>query len=112
VKPNRLEEIAQRTRVGGGEIVKLLKTGSAYYAPAAATVQMAEAVLLGRRHLMPLSAHLTGQYGIDDLYIGVPAILGANGVEDIIELDLNKEELGMLQASAKIYKETLGVLGY
>ena len=112
VKPERLDEIAKRTRGGGGEIVKLLKTGSAYYAPAAATVQMAEAVLLGRRRVIPMSAYLTGQYGMNDLYIGVPCILGAGGVEEIIELDLMAEELDALQASGKFYKESLQVLGY
>jgi len=112
VKPERLDEIAKRTRGGGGEIVKLLKTGSAYYAPAAATVQMAEAVLLGRRRVIPMSAHLTGQYGMSDLYIGVPCILGAGGVEEIIELDLTAEELDALQTSGKFYKESLQVLGY
>jgi malate dehydrogenase len=112
VKKDRLEQIAARTRDGGGEIVKLLKTGSAYYAPAAASVQMAEAVLLGRRRVIPLSAHLTGQYGMKDLYIGVPAILGPGGVEQIIELDLLKEELDALQASGKIYRENLQILGY
>ncbi len=112
VKPERLDEIAKRTRGGGGEIVKLLKTGSAYYAPAAATVQMAEAVLLGRRRVIPMSAYLTGQYGMSDLYIGVPCILGAGGVEEIIELDLMAEELDALQASGKFYKESLQVLGY
>ncbi len=112
IKADRLKEIADRTRVGGGEIVKLLKTGSAYYAPAAATVQMAEAVLLGRRRLIPMSAHLTGQYGIDDLYIGVPCMLGAGGVEEIVELDLLSEELQSLQESARVYKESLSLLGY
>ena len=112
IKADRLSEIAGRTRDGGGEIVRLLKTGSAYYAPAAASVQMAEAVLLGRRRVIPMSAHLTGQYGLNDLYIGVPCILGPGGVEDIIELDLLKEELDMLQASGKIYKDSLQFLGY
>jgi malate dehydrogenase len=112
VKPARLEEIAARTRDGGGEIVRLLKTGSAFYAPAAASVQMAEAVLLGRRRVVAMSAHLSGQYSMNDLYIGVPCILGAGGVEEIIELDLLKEELDMLQASGKIYKDSLKVLGY
>ena len=112
IKADRLAQIAQRTRDGGGEIVKLLKTGSAYYAPAAASVQMAEAVLLGRRRVIPMSAYLTGQYGMKDLYIGVPCILGPGGVEQIIEVDLLKEELEALQASGKTYKEHLGVLGY
>jgi malate dehydrogenase len=112
IDAKRLEEIAARTRDGGGEIVKLLKTGSAFYAPAAATVQMAEAVLLGRRRVIAMSAHLTGQYGMNDLYIGVPCILGAGGVEEIIELELNPAERTELQNSGKIYKESLAVLGY
>jgi malate dehydrogenase len=109
---DRLGEIAARTRDGGGEIVKLLKTGSAYYAPAAASIEMAEAVLLGRRRVLALSAYLTGQYGMKDLYIGVPCILGPGGTEQIIELDLNKDELSELQSSGKIYKESLAILGY
>jgi malate dehydrogenase len=112
IKPDRLEEIAARTRDGGGEIVRLLKTGSAYYAPAAATVQMAEAVLLGKRRVLAMSAYLTGQYGMKDLYIGVPCILGPKGVERIIEVDLSAEELKALQDSGKIYKESLSILGY
>ena len=112
VSKERLAEIAARTRDGGGEIVKLLKTGSAFYAPAAATIQMAEAVLLGRRRVLAMSAYLTGQYGMKDLYIGVPCILGPGGTEKIIELDLSKEELAELQSSGKIYKESLAVLGY
>lgn len=112
ISNERLAEIAARTRDGGGEIVRLLKTGSAFYAPAAATVQMAEAVLLGRRRVVPMSAYLTGQYGMKDLYIGVPCILGPNGTEQVIELDLNKEELAELQNSGKVYKESLAILGY
>ncbi len=112
VKKERLEEIAARARDGGGEIVRLLKTGSAFYAPAAATVQMAEAVLLGRRRVLPMSAYLTGQYGMKDLYIGVPCILGPQGTEQILELDLTKDELAELQNSGKIYKESLAILGY
>jgi malate dehydrogenase len=112
VSPKRLGEIAARTRDGGGEIVRLLKTGSAYYAPAAASVQMAEAVLLGRRRVLAMSAYLNGQYGMKDLYIGVPCILGPGGTEEIIELDLNQDELTELQNSGKIYKESLSILGY
>ncbi|MCP4634679.1 MAG: malate dehydrogenase, partial [candidate division Zixibacteria bacterium] len=109
---DRIQAISQRTAVGGGEIVKLLKTGSAYYAPAAASAQMVDAVLSDRKRVLPLSAYCTGQYGINDLYIGVPAVLGANGVEKIIELELGQAELDSLQKSAGIYKEMLSVLGY
>jgi len=112
ISAERIDAISKRTRDGGGEIVKLLKTGSAYYAPAAATVEMVDAILTDRKRVMPCSAYLTGQYGIKDLYIGVPAILGAAGVEKVIELKLNDQELGELQKSAKIYKEMLAVLGY
>jgi len=112
VSAKRIKEISDRTRVGGGEIVKLLKTGSAYYAPAAATVSMCKSVFNDEKRLLPTSAYLTGQYGIKNIYIGVPVILGANGVEKIIELKLNKTEKTALQNSAKTYKEHLKILGY
>jgi malate dehydrogenase len=112
IAPDKIKAISERTRNGGGEIVKLLKSGSAYFAPAAATVEMVDSVLNDRKRVMPCSAYLTGQYGINGLYIGVPVILGANGVEKIIELKLEKSELDELQNSAKTYKEMLSVLGY
>jgi malate dehydrogenase len=112
IPKDRIDAIAQRTRMGGGEIVKLLKTGSAYYAPAMASVQMVEAVLLDRKRVIPASAFATGQYGIKDLYIGLPIILGAGGVEKILEIDLGKEGLELLQKSAGTYKEHLKDLGY
>ena len=112
IPDKRIKEIAERTRVGGGEIVKLLKTGSAYYAPAAATVAMCRSVFCDEKRLVPASAYLTGQYGIKDIYIGVPVVLGADGVEKIIELKLTKGELAALQKSAGEYKEHLAVLGY
>jgi malate dehydrogenase len=112
IPPDRVKAISDRTRDGGGEIVKLLKSGSAYYAPAAATVEMVDSILSDRKRLMPCSAYLTGQYGIKDLYIGVPAVLGAKGVEKIIEIKLDDSELASLQKSAKTYKEMLSVLGY
>jgi len=112
ISEDRIKAISARTRDGGGEIVKLLKTGSAYYAPAAATVEMVDAVLRDRKKVAPCSVYLTGQYGIKDLYIGIPAVLGAGGVEKIIELELNDEEMAALKASAKTYKETLAILGY
>ncbi|MBD3258312.1 malate dehydrogenase [candidate division GN15 bacterium] len=112
IDAKRIKEIADRTRVGGGEIVKLLKTGSAYYAPAASTVSMCKSVFNDEKRVMPASCYLTGQYGIKDIYIGVPAVLGAKGVERIIELKLNKSEKGALQKSAKTYKEHLKILGY
>ncbi len=112
ISKDKIQAISDRTRVGGGEIVKLLKTGSAYYAPAAATVEMIDSVLRDRKRVAPCSVLLTGQYGIKDLYIGVPALLGANGVEKIFELKLDDDELKSLQHSAKTYKETLSILGY
>ena len=88
----KLEEIIQRTRDGGAEIVGLLKTGSAYYAPAASAIEMAESYLKDKKRVLPAAAHLSGQYGVDDMYVGVPTIIGAGGIERIIEIELNKEE--------------------
>jgi len=109
---DRIKAIADRTRVGGGEIVKLLKTGSAFYAPAAASVDMCRAVFNDEKKLLPASAYLSGEYGIKDIYIGVPVVLGAKGVEKIVQLKLNKSEKAALQASAKTYKKHLKFLGY
>jgi len=108
----RIEALSQRTIKGGGEIVALLKTGSAYYAPAAATVAMVDSVLNDKKKLYPCSAYLTGQYGISNIYIGVPAILGQTGVEKIIELKLAEKELKALQDSAATYTKQLKELGY
>ncbi|MBD3332182.1 malate dehydrogenase [candidate division GN15 bacterium] len=111
--PNdRIKAISQRTAGGGGEIVKLLKSGSAFYAPAAASVEMCRSVFSDEKKVMPCSAFLTGQYGIKDIYIGVPVVLGAKGVEKIVELKLNKSEKSALQKSAKTYKSHLKILGY
>ena len=105
--------ICERTANGGGEIVKLLEKGSAFYAPGSAAAMMAESVINDRKRLIPASAHLTGQYGLDDVYIGVPIVLGSGGVERIIELDLTEDELANLQGSGKFYKEQLSqLLGY
>lgn len=112
IPKDRIAAISERTSKGGGEIVKLLKTGSAYYAPAAAVTEMVDAVLSDRKRLFPCSAYCAGEYGIKDIYIGVPIILGTGGVEKIIELKLNKEDLGSLQKSAATYKDWLKVLGY
>lgn len=95
----RLEEIIQRTRDGGAEIVGLLKTGSAYYAPAASGIKMAESYLKDQKRLIPCAAHLSGQYGVKDLYVGVPTIIGANGVERVVEIDLNKSEQAAFDTS-------------
>lgn len=110
ISKERLDAIVERTRKGGGEIVSLLKTGSAYYAPAAATAQMVEAILKDKKRLIPVSAYLTGQYGLSDMYFGVPVILGAGGVEKIIELPLNEEEMALLKKSADAVRATLETL--
>jgi malate dehydrogenase len=112
ISADRIQAIADRTRKGGAEIVNLLKTGSAYYAPAASTVKMAASILKDTRHTLPCSAYLTGQYGLEDVYVGVPCQLGRNGLEKIIELDLTAEEKKALQASAAVYKASLKDLGY
>ena len=88
----RIDKIVQRTRDGGAEIVGLLKTGSAYYAPASSAIEMAESYLKDKRRLLPVAAHLTGQYGVKDTYVGVPAVIGANGVERIAEIALSDED--------------------
>jgi malate dehydrogenase len=95
----RLDQIVQRTRDGGAEIVALLKTGSAFYAPAASAIQMAESYLKDQRRLLPCAAHLTGQYGVSDLYVGVPTIIGQGGVEKIVEITLAPDEQAMFDKS-------------
>lgn len=108
---DKLQEIIKRTRNGGGEIVGLIGV-SAWYAPAAGTVEMVEAVIRDQKRIIPSAVLLNGQYGYNGLYIGVPAILGAKGVEKIIEMELNDEEKGMLEISAKAVQDVVGVLGY
>ena len=100
MSPQRIEALVERTRNGGAEIVGLLKTGSAYYAPASAAVEMAEAILKDKKKILPCAAYLTGEYGIHDLFIGVPVKLGENGVEEIIEIKLADEEKKALGHSA------------
>ncbi len=100
----RLEELVQRTRQGGAEIVSLLKTGSAYYAPAASAIQMAKSVLYDKKRLLPVAAYLQGEFGQSGIFVGVPAILGANGVEKVIEVDLNPEEKILFQKSVDAVK--------
>ena len=101
----RLDAIIERTRKGGGEIVNLLKTGSAYYAPAAATVQMAEAVIKDKRRILPCAAYCDGEYGVGGNFVGVPCILGKGGVERVVELDLTPEERAMFDVSVGHVKE-------
>ena len=100
ISAQRLEELVDRTRHGGAEIVNLLKTGSAYYAPSAAAVAMAESILLDQKRVMPCCSLLDGQYGIEDTWVGVPVILGSDGVEKILEVDLSASESEALQTSA------------
>ena len=108
-----VEAICKRTASGGGEIVKLLEKGSAFYAPGSAAAIMAEAILEDRKRVLPCSTYLSGEYGMDDIYIGVPVVLGRNGVERIIELELAENELDSLQSSGSFYKEQLSeILGY
>ena len=97
----------QRTRDGGAEIVGLLKTGSAFYAPAASAVAMAEAYLRDQHRVLPCAAYVTGQYGIKDLYLGVPTVIGGKGVEKIIDITLTEEENAALQKSAAAVKELI-----
>jgi len=96
---DKLDKIIQRTRDGGAEIVGLLKTGSAFYAPAASAIQMAESYLKDKKRVLPVAAQLTGQYGVKDMYVGVPTVIGANGVERIIEIDLDKDEKAEFEKS-------------
>lgn len=107
-----IDAIVERTRKGGGEIVNLLGTGSAYYAPAAALVEMAEAVLLDEKRILPAIAYLSGEYGYTDLYVGVPTILGAGGVERVIELKLTEEEKAAFARSVESVRRVMAVIGY
>jgi malate dehydrogenase len=109
VSADRIEAMVQRTRVGGGELVKLLGT-SAWYAPGAAAAQMVDSVVLDQKRVLPCTALLQGEYGIDDLYMGVPVKLGAGGIEEIFELDLTDEERAALDESAAAVREVVSVL--
>jgi malate dehydrogenase len=103
----RIDAIVQRTRSGGGEIVGLLKTGSAYYAPAASGIAMAESYLRDQKRVLPCAAHLTGQYGVSDLYVGVPVVIGAGGVERVVEISLNDTAKANFQVSVDAVRELL-----
>ena len=111
IEPKKLESLVQRTRDGGAEIVKYLKTGSAYYAPSAAVTEMVEAILKDKKKILPCAAYLEGEYGIKGLYVGVPVKLGAKGIEQIIEIKLTSEEQAALKKSADAVKELVGVIG-
>lgn len=110
IPKDRLDAIVERTRKGGGEIVNLLGNGSAYYAPAASLVQMAEAILKDKKRILPSIALLQGEYGYNDLYLGVPTLLGGNGIEKVIELELTAEEKAALDKSAESVRNVLSVL--
>ncbi|OEH84519.1 malate dehydrogenase [Desulfuribacillus stibiiarsenatis] len=107
IPKDRLDAIVERTRKGGAEIVNLLKTGSAFFAPASSTIQMVEAILKDKKRILPVAAYLEGEYGQNGIYLGVPAIVGGNGVEKIIEIELTEEEKQALQKSADMVHETL-----
>ena len=110
IKPERLKEIIERTAKGGAEIVSLLKTGSAYYAPAAATTQMVEAIIRDKKRLIPCAAYCDKEYGVGGYYVGVPVILGTNGVEKIVELKLEETEKAAFQKSVDAVKELVTVM--
>jgi malate dehydrogenase len=110
VKPDRLEEIVKRARNGGAEIVGLLRTGSAYYAPAAATVQMAESIIKDKKRILPCAAYCDKEYGIGGFFVGVPCVLGTNGVEKILEVELDAKEKQMFETSVQHVKDLVKVV--
>jgi malate dehydrogenase len=110
ISAERLEAIVDRARRGGGEIVNLLKTGSAYFAPSAATVQMVEAIVRDKKRVIPCAAYLEGEYGLHDLYFGVPVVLGAGGIERIIELPLDAHEQALVERSAAAVRSSIDAL--
>jgi malate dehydrogenase len=111
IAPDRLKALVERTANGGAEIVKYLKTGSAYYAPSAAATEMVEAILKDKKKILPCAAYLEGEYGIKGLFVGVPCKLGAKGLEEIIQIKLTAEEQAALQKSADAVKELVNVIG-
>ncbi len=111
IPKDRLEALVTRTRNGGAEIVGLLKTGSAYYAPSASVVQMVQSIIRDEKRVLPCAAWCTGQYGIQDMFVGVPSVLGKKGVEKIVELKLTDQELVLLKKSADHVKESMKVIG-
>src|SRR2546423_8699396 len=111
IPAERIEQIVQRTRDGGAEIVKLLGNGSAYFAPSASVLQMVDSILLDKKMIMPCAVYLQGEYGIDGLFVGVPVKLGAQRLEQIVELELAENERALLQKSANAVKELIGAMG-
>ncbi|MEM9185675.1 MAG: malate dehydrogenase, partial [Planctomycetota bacterium] len=110
IDPQRLEEIVDRARKGGAEIVGLLKTGSAYYAPAAATAQMVEAIVRDKKRLIPCAAYCDKEYGVGGYYVGVPVVLGTGGVERVVELELTESEQAAFQKSVDAVKELVSTM--
>jgi malate dehydrogenase len=110
IDPGRLEEIVQRTRDGGAEVVKLLKAGSAYYAPAAAVAEMVDSILLDQKRVLPCTAYCDGEYGIKGLFVGVPVKLGTDGVEEIVEIELSDQERDSLRKSAGSVRELVDAM--
>lgn len=110
IPQERIDAIVQRTRVGGGEIVNLLGNGSAYYAPAASLVQMTEAILKDKKRILPVIAYLEGEYGYDKLFMGILAVLGGDGIEKVIEIDLTPEERAALDKSAESVRNVIKVV--
>ncbi len=111
ISVERIDQIVQRTRDGGAEIVKLLGTGSAYFAPSASVLQMVDSILLDKNMIMPCAVYLQGEYGIHGLFVGVPVKLGAQGLERVIEIELTQDEQSLLQKSAHAVKELIDVMG-
>ena len=110
ISEKRLGEIIKRTQDGGAEIVSLLKTGSAYYAPSAGVAEMVDSIILNQHRILPCAAYLTGEYGINNLYVGVPVKIGSSGIEEIIQINLSNEEQAMLNASADAVQELIDVM--
>jgi malate dehydrogenase len=110
IDAQRLEEIVQRTRDGGAEVVKLLKAGSAYYAPAAAVAEMVDSIVFDQKRVLPCAAYCDGDYGIDGLFVGVPVKLGKEGVEEIVEIELTDDEAAQLSSSAAAVRELVDAM--
>ena len=110
ISEKRLGEIIKRTQDGGAEIVSLLKTGSAYYAPSAGVAEMVDSIILNQHRILPCAAYLTGEYGINNLFVGVPVKIGSSGIEEIIQINLSNEEQAMLNASADAVQELIDVM--
>jgi len=111
IPPARLAEIVQRTRDGGAEVVKLLKSGSAYYAPSASVCEMVDSIVLDQKRVLPCAAYLSGEFGLDGIFMGVPCKLGAGGLEEIVKIELTGEETAELRRSADAVRELVGVMG-